>query len=406
MSAQHLTPPHSAEKIEASHHTHSSEGHQVPGPPHSHGHHADDGHHHDTSSGKVVAVIALALLLGGAFAVGVRAPDGSAPGRGAGSAPRGAGVTGVVVLDDGRPERGVIRERERSWVVRGAGGEVVIPKSRVRFVHRGGTTLPAEYWKQYGGAAHRGGGGGIVVTHTGEVFVGRVTQDASGVIVAWPYRDKTFKGEITIPLDRVRWVDDENDTLTPEYWSTHGEQPIEGGHRPEQQEETTPRQPDTREREGAALPSTTRDRRNAAVLAQSESRWSDAASAWARVYADSRMAGDLKNLLTCTDRMLATGFDSDQPKMQRAQQLLSPLRTVPVVREALAKAYLNAVGYHVVRKQVADARRWALALEALGGEHAQSGKECLRAVAQVEHDIEEEEAEEHEEHGEHAKDPH
>jgi hypothetical protein len=60
---------------------------------------------------------------------------------------------------------------------------------------------------------------------------------------------------------------------------------------------------------------------------------------------------------------------------------------------------VNAVGYHLLRKQVPQARRWALALQALGGTHAEGSEACLRAVAQVEHDLEEEEAEEHEEHG-------
>lgn len=383
MSAQHLTHPHSAEKIEATHHLESSEGHQVPGPPHSHGH--DD--HHDTSSGPVIAMIALVLLLGGAAAIGVRTPEVSQPTRhGAGPAFEPSGALGVVVLKDGREFPGRLVEREGSYLVHTAEGEVVLPKALVDEVQRGSTARPVER------------GGGIVVTTTGEVFVGRVSQEERGVSVSWPYGPHKFKGEVTIPRDRVRYWTDKRDTLGDDYWSQHGDAPIEAGWQRggTSNQARPPVLPAGRE--GAARPGP-RDRRSEAQVAQTQSRWEEGAAAWAQVYSETKLASDLKNLLVCTHQMLAHGFESDEPRMQRAHELLTPFAQLPVVRDELANAYVNAVGYHLTRKQVPLARRWALALESLGGKYAEAAKSCLQAAAKVEHDIEEEEAEEHEEHG-------
>ena len=111
----------------------------------------------------------------------------------------GAGVLGVIVVD-GRQITGSLTERETAYVVHTAEGEVVVPKARRPFVHRGSTTLPDAYFRQHGAAdGVRGGGGGIVVTTTGEVFTGRVTRDERGVTISWPSQQLEMKIKLDNP---------------------------------------------------------------------------------------------------------------------------------------------------------------------------------------------------------------
>lgn len=65
---------------------------------------------------------------------------------------------------------------------------------------------------------------GIVVLKNGEVLVGRIRADEDTqdeLIMRWPYKLRTERGEITLPKYRLRWYDREADEPTDEYWEKH-----------------------------------------------------------------------------------------------------------------------------------------------------------------------------------------
>ncbi len=394
MTAQHITHPHSADQIEHTHHVESSEGHQVPGPPHSHGH---DGHH-GPDTGPVVAVIVIALLLIGAAWIGLRAPEVGPEGHVA-PRPAAAGEEGVVVLDDGRVFSGLVSAQPKTVTVRSEEhGELVLPSDRVRWMRTGGTTLTDEYWRQFGHlpveATRAARGGGIVVLDDGEVFVGRVLQGERGLTIRL-----ANGGEVTVPRERVRFFDLDRETLSEEYWRQFGDQPID----PRWQRGEARPAPERDDRRGSARPEGARDKRAAARLAQASSRWSDATAAWAELYRDKQLPSDLTNLLTCTDRLLAEGFATvpAKPTTERVRALLEPLAHVPVVREKLASAYFDTAMYYVGVHDVAQTRRWATALQGIG-DPKDAAPYLLRAAAEIERFMDEEAAEHDEdEEGEH-----
>jgi hypothetical protein len=380
---QHLTKPHSGDEIEKSHHTESSEGHQVPGPPHSHDHDEAHGHHHghDHGGGKVVAVIAFGALLALPLWVGLRAPQATrhqahAPQPAA--APQGE-ARGTVVRDDGQRTKGIIRESDDVVTVQTDAGEVMIPRSRVRAIERGDAPR----------------GGGIVVLKDGQVLVGRVVEGDRAVTV----------GDIVIPWERVRWSDPNNATLTDDYWRKHGDMEVEPIHDPRYAPQMQPppsrqqqqqQQPRANEHEGASLPA----RRARAQVAQTSARWEEAVTTWAAVYRESRLPVDLENLLRCTQSLIVDSFTRTPPRPATLaiKEALGPLQDVRAVREKLAYAYHETALHYLVIKDLPEARRWTSELAALGRDHQDRVQALTRAAEQVQAGIEEEEEEEAEEH--------
>lgn len=390
MTAQHLTTPHSADVIEKSHHHEGSEGHQVPGPPHSH----DHDHHAKPSTGPLVALIALVLLLGGAALIGFRAP---AVGIGSGRAGGGAASerAGIVVTLEGRVLLGSVATRNGVVAVTSPeDGEVLVPRSRVRWMSADGAFLTDEYWRDYGNlpidTKHQRKGGGIVVIDTGEVFVGHVTQDERGYTVRWPYGSQTHTGEITIPRERVRHADLSHDTLTDDYWRKHRDAPLDPKY---QRGAAAPRQ-------GAARPTTTpagpRDRRSQATLAQSTGRWEEATVAWAEVFGEEGQEADLKNLLRCAERFNETGYEGNDARQTTTQvhTLLRPFTHLPAVRTKLADMLFKTGLHFQVRHDVEQVRHWASALDALGAEQRPRVEALLQGAGELERG-EHEEAHEH-----------
>ncbi|MCO5170056.1 MAG: hypothetical protein M9894_27285 [Planctomycetes bacterium] len=385
MSAQDLTPPRSAEQIEATHSIASSEGHQVPGPPHAHGH-DDHDHGHDVS-GPVIAVIVFLLLLLGAAWIGLRAPQA------VGHDPRPAqdvpdAPAGVVVLDDGRSLIGPLLVEESVVTVRTIEGEVVVPRERVRWMRADGVMLTDDYWRHFGHLpvdAQPARRGGIVVTDDGEVFVGHVVQDARGVTVRWPYGERTVTGEVTIPRDRVRWVDPTRDTLGDEYWRRFEGRPLDPRFR--RPEAAPPARRPAEQQQGRTGG---RSDRNAATLAQASGRWGDAARAWARVYGDTRAEADLKSLLHCARRHLEQGFQRRPPLpvADEVRALLEPFAGQPAVRQALHATALDTASFYLSVHDLTQARRWTTALQGLGAPREQV-EWLLRAAADLEHRLDE-----------------
>lgn len=392
MTAQHLTTPHSADVIEKSHHHEGSEGHQVPGPPHSHGH----DHHAKPSSGPLVALIAFVLLLAGAALIGFRAPAMSTGGaRGSGGAV--SERAGIVVLDDGRVLVGGVATRDRVVAVTSPdSGEVLVPRSRVRWMRTDGAALTDEYWRQFGhlpiDTKHQRKGGGIVVIDTGEVFVGNVSQDKDGVTIRWPYGDQTHTGEVTIPRERVRFVDLSRDTLSEEYWRQHPDAPIDPKW---QRGDVAPRQGAARPTPPPAGP---RDRRAQATLAQSTGRWEEATVAWAAVFGEHGKQADLENLLRCAERWNEAGYEGAEARQTTTQvhALLSPFAHLPAVRARLADMVFKTGLHFQVRHDVAEVRRWASVLESLGAAQRPRVEALLQGASEIERG-EHEEAHEHDE---------
>lgn len=393
MTAQHLTTPHSADEIEKSHHHEGSEGHQVPGPPHSHGH---DGHA-KPNTGPLVAVIVFVLLVAGAGLIGFRAPAVGTGAMRTGGGPAGE-RSGILVLDDGRVLLGHVVERDRVVIVTSAeGGEIIVPISRKRWLKTDGGALTDEYWRQFGhlpiDLKHQRRGGGIVVIDTGDVFVGHVTQDAKGVTVRWPYGSQTHTGEITIPRERVRHVDMGRDTLSPEYWRDHPNAPIDPKW---QRGDGAPRQ-------GAARPTTpppagSGNRQAQATLEQAQGRWEEATTSFAEVFAEHGRAEDMRNMLKCAVRWNEYGYESNEAKETTTQihALLTPFAHVPAVRDELAKMLFKTAMLFQARHDVAEVRRWAAKLDALGSEQRPLVEALLQGASEVERG-EEEEAHEHHE---------
>lgn len=391
MTAQHLTTPHSADLIEQSHHHEGSEGHQVPGPPHSHGH---DGHA-KANNGPLIAAIVFVLLLGGAAMIGFRAPAATTGGARGGEYV--SERSGLVVLDDGRVLLGSVVVRDRVVIVTSPDqGEVRVPLSRVRWKRTDGAALTDEYWRQFGhlpiDMQHQRRGGGIVVTHSGEVFVGHVTQDERGYTIRWPYGAQTHTGEVTIPRERVRHADMGRDTLSDEYWRQHPDAPID----PKWHRGDVPRQGASRP--ATPLPAGPRDRRSQATLAQSLGRWGEATTAWAEVFGEHGREADLRNLLRCAELWNETGYERDLAKETTAQvrTLLTPFAHLPAVRGRLADMIFKTGCHYQVRHEVQEVRRWATALETLGLEQAPRVEALLVGASEIERG-EHEEAHEHEE---------
>jgi hypothetical protein len=406
MVQHHLTKPHSADLIEQTHHTDSSEGHQVPGPPHSHGHEGH-GRGHGAGGGRVVAAITAGLLLLVPAWIGLRAPavgevglPGLSPvGGGAPAGPAAASEPGIVVLTDGRVLTGPLLETGQVVTVQSADGEVVVPRTQVRWLSKEGTTLTDEYWERFGqlpladpGYARRGGG--IVVLQDGRVFVGAVSQGSTSVTVR--YARDGVTGEITIPREKVRWVDPSHETLTGEYWRQHGHEPLDEDYR----------RPDTGERhEGAARPTAPSDARVASAPAARDPL--DAATAASvQAYQASHSEADLASVVACARRQLQAGFEAvpQRPTTERLEALLAPIAHVPAVREVLARAYADTARFYLVFKQLDAARRWASALRELGGEHVGEAQYLFAAASNVQRGVDEEAEEEEEEgEGEHAR---
>lgn len=394
MTAQHLTTPHTADQIEHTHTVESSEGHQVPGPPHSHGH----DHHHAPDTGPVVAVIVLAVLLLGAAWIGLRAPElheGHVAPR---PVDAGEAAEGVVVLDDGRVFPGTVTVQPKTITVRSdEHGEVVLPADRVRWRRTGGTTLTDEYWQQFGHlpveATPASRGGGIVVIDTGEVFVGRVIEDAAGgLTIRW-----ANGGAVTIPRERVRWWRADRETLSEDYWQQHADEPLDP--RWQRGDKGQP----VEDRRGSQRPSAgSRDKRANALLAQSGGRWAEATLAWAELYHEKQLPTDLTNLLSCAERWFLAGFDMipPAPNTERLRAILEPFAHVPVVRKKLDDFYFDTARHHIVGHEVEKARRWATALQAIGDAQGRAPW-LLQAAAEVERHMEEEQQEHHDddEHG-------
>jgi hypothetical protein len=77
---------------------------------------------------------------------------------------------------------------------------------------------------------------GTVILENGEVVIGKIKPEEANdeqVIVRWPYKDfpmpqtdgKT-RGEMTLPMHRVRWLDIDADGPTEAYWEEHWEKEI------------------------------------------------------------------------------------------------------------------------------------------------------------------------------------
>ncbi|RMG11312.1 MAG: hypothetical protein D6731_15750 [Planctomycetota bacterium] len=76
---------------------------------------------------------------------------------------------------------------------------------------------------------------GVVVLKNGEVIVGRLREDEitkTTLVLRWPYKEQTERGEMSIPRFRVRWFDAKADEPTDEYWEQHGEEYIDEKWRP------------------------------------------------------------------------------------------------------------------------------------------------------------------------------
>lgn len=390
MTAQQLTQPHSADRIEHSHHVESSEGHQVPGPPHSHGH----DHHHPPDTGPVVAVITIVVLLIGAAWIGLRAPD-LAPEDHAAPSPAAAGQPGVVVLDDGRVFSGEVTYQPKTITIRSEEhGQVVVPREKVRWDHTGGTTLTEDYWRRFGHlpveATRATQGGGIVVIDTGEVFTGRLIRDERGVTVRWP-----GGGEVTVPHERVRWWSADGETLTEDYWQKFGDLPLDPRWQRGDGQRSKPEKKAEPDRRGAARPAGGRDKRAAANLARMGERWGEAMTLYAELYREKKLPADLDSALHCARNHLQWGFSLRPPAPTTAElrEVLEPLSEVPAVRELLLGAYQETALFYVVHHVPEEARRWATAFQAAGGDPEQASY-LLRAAAEVERHMESE-AQEH-----------
>lgn len=73
--------------------------------------------------------------------------------------------------------------------------------------------------------------GAVVVLKNGEVLVGRIRDDEvteEQIVIRWPYKDRTERGEINVPMFRVRWHDLEADEPTDAYWEKFGDKNIDG----------------------------------------------------------------------------------------------------------------------------------------------------------------------------------
>lgn len=65
---------------------------------------------------------------------------------------------------------------------------------------------------------------GIVVLKNGEVLVGRLRADEDTqdeLIMRWPYKERTERGEIKLPKFRIRWYDRDADEPTDAYWEKY-----------------------------------------------------------------------------------------------------------------------------------------------------------------------------------------
>lgn len=80
--------------------------------------------------------------------------------------------------------------------------------------------------------------GGVVVLKNGEVFVGRVPADQDtqeSLVVRWPYKERTDRGEMTIPKFRIRWYDRDADKPTDAYWKQFENDQIDSAWHPERE---------------------------------------------------------------------------------------------------------------------------------------------------------------------------
>jgi len=71
--------------------------------------------------------------------------------------------------------------------------------------------------------------GAIVVLKNGEVYVGKVRPEedrGADLVLRWPYKQRTERGEMRIPRYRIRWYDPEGDELTQAYFEEFGDEPI------------------------------------------------------------------------------------------------------------------------------------------------------------------------------------
>lgn len=76
---------------------------------------------------------------------------------------------------------------------------------------------------------------GIVVLKNGEVLVGRIRPDedtADELIMRWPYKERTERGEIKVPKFRVRWYDRDADEPTDAYWEKYENEVIDNAWMP------------------------------------------------------------------------------------------------------------------------------------------------------------------------------
>lgn len=71
---------------------------------------------------------------------------------------------------------------------------------------------------------------GVVVLKNGEVLVGRIRPDEDTqdeLIMRWPYKERTERGEIKLPKFRIRWYDREADEPTDAYWEKYENEVID-----------------------------------------------------------------------------------------------------------------------------------------------------------------------------------
>ncbi|MBX3471628.1 MAG: hypothetical protein KF878_32640 [Planctomycetes bacterium] len=71
---------------------------------------------------------------------------------------------------------------------------------------------------------------GVIVLKNGEVLIGRIRADEDTqeeLIMRWPYKERTDRGEIKIPKFRIRWYDRDADEPTDAYWEKYENENID-----------------------------------------------------------------------------------------------------------------------------------------------------------------------------------
>ncbi len=356
---------------------------------------SDHGHdHHPDESAKDRTYLSLFVIAVG-LAVAVGATIGASPPST--RTPPSPGKRGVVVLEPAAPSDparvlyGTVVARGGALHVIGDRGERVVPRARVRHVETETDRLPAAYFERYPAAEHplvgleptvaaprtaaasRAEEGGCVVTGSGEVLVGRLTVDAAGITVRWPYGERSFAGSVWIPRDEVRWAEVGVDRPTEDYWRRFPTAPI-----------------DERYRRGQARPQAT-DRQEGAArvsdplvaeaeLAHSRGMWEQATHKWAQVYpARGFQTAHFRNLEMCAFKW----FDASRSPalmQEHVDGLLAALDGLldrPEVARIAANSLRDAINLAHASQRTKSARAYAEHLRALGGPYVTEAERFL-----------------------------